>query len=651
VEGKSYRLTAMGLTLDSRILIQLYEDLLRKYPFSITGRPNPENELSNFFSRFCRHPIVKDRDNIVFIIALYAELESLKLENLTLEHVINWQTKPLKNLLLFNYEGEYPDLILSFYLTLLSHISKKRDITATNIIADSIRSDVDLRIKFTQFREPSIHFIEREDVIEFRTPHKIFRETLWDEKKGCLKTGEVRRILQKYLTKDRVESRLIATANREEPHVFEIDRNKRNAFEEVDASGNVTSPAIDEIFDPDKVKETVNSYFDEFARLSKRVLAGKLKESDSVKNLTWIAIGGAFLSAYYDINLDYVLSVCNVSGRANYTLGGLAVGSRRSLPLSSAERALFSIVSDHISANLAAQMAHDLYTKQFLKGKAPYVLQKFASQRPFKTLTHFKEDQDERTAELAQAAYSAYRRYDVRKVLSADTAEKVTGYLYKLRKPDEVEPEEYERIRRNYEQIKNAMRFSARELWEHLNTIGENYRQDGIDFILTPQDPYEGNLSNTSIYADYDWIKTVIEIALKNSCREKDKAFDPCRFDGEAEIKVKIFFLDEQKNERLTPPEKGPSVLHCVIQDSGIGCNVYEIPTRGSSYGLFFESSATDAQRYREVLNAHGNLTIESRKCKLDFLQPNEKIPSDFEEYGPENGTRVTLMLNVVSYG
>lgn len=639
----------MSLYKDSNTLVQLYEDLLRKYPFSITGRPDPEKKLADFFSAFCRHPIVKDRQNIVFIIALYAELESLNLENLTLDHVINWQTKPLKNLLLFNYEGEYPDLILSFYLTLLSHISGQKDITATNIIADSIRSDVDLRITFTQFREPSIHFIEREDVIEFRTPHKIFRAELWDDEKGCLKTGEVRRILQEYLPDGSVISRLIATSTREEPHVFEIDRTKRNLFEKVDASGKPTFPAMGEIFDEEKLKETVNSYFDEFARLSKRVLAGKLRESDSIKNLTWIAVGGSFLSAYYDINLDYVLSVCNVSGDESFTLGGLAVGSKRSSRLSSDERGIFSIVSDHISANLSAQMAHDLFTRQFLKGKAPYVLHKFANHKSFRTLTHPKVG-TEQTADLAQTAYNAYRRYDVRKVLSSSTADKVTNYLYKLRKPTQEREKDYEGIRNGYEEIKTAIRLSAKDLWEYLDSKREGFKQNGIDFTLLPTDPYESDLSNTCMYADYDWIQKVLEIALNNSCREKNKAFDPDRFDSKAEIKVKIFFLDSQKTERLTTPEKGPSVLHCVIQDNGIGCNVYEIPARGSSYGLFFDGAQSDSQRYREVLNAHGNLTIASRGWKLDFLRPNEKISSDIEDSAGE-GTQVTLMLNVVSYG
>jgi hypothetical protein len=195
------------------------------------------------------------------------------------------------------------------------------------------------------------------------------------------------------------------------------------------------------------------------------------------------------------------------------------------------------------------------------------------------------------------------------------------------------------------------MRFSALDLWEHLNSSGEQYRRDEIEFSLVPLDPYGSNLSNTCIYADYNWIQKIVEIALKNSCREKNKAFDPEKFTKKAEIKVKIFFLDGQNNERLTPPEKGPSLLHCVIQDNGIGCNVYEIPARRSSYGGFFKEASDDGQQYRDVLNAHGRLTIESRRWKLDFLQPNEKISSDFNDYGTEHGTRVTLTLNVVDYG
>lgn len=632
------KLTQNSLSVDSRILIQLYEDVLRKYPFSITGRPNPEKRLADFFARFCRHPIVKEKGNIIFIIALYAELESLQFENLTLEHVINWHTRPLKNLLLFNYEGEYPDLILSFYLTLLSYISKK-DITATNIIADNIRSDVDLRIKITQFHEPSIHFIEREDVIEFRTPHKIFKENLWDEKRGCLKTGEVRRILQRYLPKERVETQLIATANREAPHIFRIDRTRRNAFQETDASGEITSPAINEIIDMNKLEETRDSYFDEFTRLSNRILAGRLKDSDDIKDLTWIALGGAFLAAYYDINLDYVLSVCNVYEKKRqkeelFTLGGLAIGSKRSSPLSIGERVLFSMVSDHISANLSAQMAHEMFNKQFLRGKANEVIKRFADTgKSFHDLIEMKRS-GEKTAKLAVQALKDYWQYEINKVISVATEEEIKRYLRKLENSNKLEAQDYEKARSEFTVVRNIIMLSARELWKYLNDEKERFEQDGIKFTL---DPPENDLSSTRLYADYGWIQEVIKIALGNIAKLDDKAFDPRVFNGqgrEAEVVVSLSLLDEQ----------GDRVLKCFIKDNGIGCDVHDIPVRKGGYKLFFETSSNEDQRYRDVLNAHGNLTIESREKKLDFLRPDKKLSSKFKDAG----TLVTLTLNWV---
>lgn len=618
--------------MDSRILIQLYQDIIRRYPFSITGRPDPEKALADFFATFCRHPIIKERENILFIIALFAELQSLGLDTYSLERVANWQTKPLKDLLLFNYEGEYPDLVLSFYLALLRRVSGGKDVTATNIIADNVISDVDLRVKVTPFDEPSIHFIEREDVIEFRTPKKIFNEEFWDEERGCLRTGQVRRLLQSYLTGERPEENLIARSRRGDPHVFTIDRRENNVFERDDESG---VSAIYTLLNKSALDATVAAYFDEFARLSRRVLKGRLRDGERSKDFTWIAIGGAFLAAYYDINLDYVLSVCNVSSKEYLTLGGLAVGSRRRAPLSMAERALFSIVSDHISANLSAQMAHDLFSVQFMKGKAKYILQNFATSSPEKDLWHVMQP-GENTKELARSALRKFRRAKVARVISSASKKHMMSYLTKLTE----EGGDFRQVREGYESAKKCMEFSARDLWDDLNVRGDKYRESGVEFILEPS---RNEFGRTRLYGDYRWILKVVDVALGNLTPEVDRAFDRRHFEGSARVEVKVYFSGEQ-NTRLTKPAEG-FVLRCVIEDNGIGCNVADV-LAGGGYRSFFGGGETAGQSDKEVLNAHGNITIESRGLKLDFLRPKEKILSDFGASGEHEGTRVTLHLD-----
>jgi hypothetical protein len=614
--------------VDSRILIQLYQDIIRRYPFSITGRPDAEIALADFFARFCRHSIIKERENILFVIALFAELNSLRLDKQNLDLVSSWQTKPLRNLLLFNFEGEYPDLILSFYLTLLHHISGGRDITATNIIAGSVIGDVDLRIKITPFHKPSIHFIEREDVIEFRTPRKIFKKELWDEQKGCLKTGEVRRILQKYLPESSVDSQLIARAAPEKPHVFVIDREK-NAFERSNDAGLITTPAVDEIFDQQNLDEIRDAYFEEFERLSKRVLVGKIKDDEHSKDLTWIAIGGAFLAAYYDINLDYVLSVCNISPDELNTLGGLAVGSKRSAPLTLAERALFSMVSDHISANLSAQMMHDLFAVEFMKGRAKYVVRKFVKNTPFRNLTHGQIKK-----EWAVQALTDFKKGNVAKVISAETTRKLTSYFEEVAKNGELRGEGQEEGRRRSEQIHHMIEFSAQDLWNYIYKKIDTYEDEEIKFVLRPE---ENNLPNDRLFGDYLWIQEVIELAWNNLIT---KAFSTPPLAMEPQVKIIISFPDN----RSKAAQRGKAAaLHCIIEDNGIGCDVYEIPDHGGSYDAFFNRNMSDEQNYRTSLITHGNIIIESKKKKLDFLRPYEKLTSDFER-----GTRVILKLDCV---
>lgn len=621
--------------MDPKTVIQLYQDLLRKYPFSITGRPDPEKKLARFFSDVCQHPMIKERENIVFIYGLYAELEALHHDGLAVEKIVNWKTKPLKDVLLFNYEGEYPDLVLSFYLTLLSTLAGANDITAVNVIADNVRSDIDLRITATSFERPSIHFIERDDVLEFRTPCSIFKKELWDDK-GHLKTATVRRILQSFLPPSgTIEQHLMATSNRKDPHLFKIDREKENIFFKRDATGAVTSSAVNEIFEQEQLDQTIDYYKDEFGRLSRRVLAGRLKSDlriEDVSNLISIAIGGTFLAAYYDVNLDYVLSVCNVDRQTSNTLGGLAVGTKKKTPLTAGERALFSIISDHISANLAAQMAHQMFETQFWRGKANQILRRVAGDGThFHTLLETVRE-GELPGQIAQQARETFNKENAVKVLSRKTASTITEYFSRLEQEDDE-------ARQSFLKVKDVIYFEAPTLWEYLSKEKANLESIGVTVIMEPCKGTE--LCSRRLFADYRWLRDVLKIPLGNLTKERNKAFCAESFDDKANpvVKISVFFLDENnvRKYQFLPDEIGSiKSLNCVIEDNGIGCDVLHIPTRGGGYEELFRED------YRNVLNAHGKITIESREKALDFFSPNKGFSSEFKD-----GTRVSFTLNL----
>lgn len=609
------------------IIARLYYDLLQKYPFSITGYPDANERLSQFFYNVSQHPIIKERDNIIFIIGLFASLESLNLENLSLDHVINWQTKPLKELYLVNYEGEYPDLILSFYLTLLSQFAGGRSITATNIIADNVRGNIGIRIKLTAFSHPSIHFIERDNVIEFRTPSIIFQPELWDKDLDCLQSGMVRRILQGYLKGQSPESCLIATSNRNNPHIFTIDRNQQNIFE------SSKNPSVDdglfaqtEIFQIEKIEEIKNDYFADLKLLSKSVLAGRFKSelnAEEMENLISMALAGSFMAAYYDIDLDYVLSNCNVSLNEYFTLGGFAVGTSKHNPLTTEERALLSIISDHISANLSAQMAHDMFSIQFLKGTATYVLKKFAENgTKFHELIELESD-DQDSVELAKESLHKYEELKVKRVISQQTAEEIEQYLNNLILKKENE-------REKYSQISKLISFSAQDLWSYVSRLKKDVKVENAKVFPEKK----SHLSAQKAYGDFRWIKDIIKTAVNNL--NEIKAFNSEGMnDRKPEISINIHFLKD-KGQSYQPDQDQNQTLVCEIEDNGVGCDVFEIVQRHGGWGEFLNGT------YSEVLNAHGNIVIESNGKKLDFLRPsNKKLASNFRG----QGTKVTLSI------
>jgi hypothetical protein len=622
------------------LIQRIYYDLLRKYPFSITGYPDASERLSQFFSEFTNHPIIKNRDNITFIIGLYAELESLDLKELNLHHVINWQTKPLSELYLINYDGEYPDLVLSYYLTLLSEFSNDKNVTATNIIADNVRGAVDIRIKLTSYTHASIHFIERENVIEFRTPLDIFESSLWDSDNNCLKTAAVRRILQKYIPPETpLQSSLIATASRRKPLVYTIDRSKPNVFLERGPSGPVHESSVLQIFCGDRLEEAKKDYAKELSHLGNGVLAGRFKSDLSEvekKNIVSMALAGSFMAAYYDVNLDYILSVCNVSNDTFFTLGGLAVGSKRRQPLTTSDRAVLSIISDSISTRLSAQMIHDMFNRQFLKGQATNKVKALAkSGTSFHKLIEKPSPVGE-AKNVARLAQQEFLNKRVSHVISDGTTKLIKEYLNDVEndKPD---------IRAKYQEVSNLISFSSSDLWKFVSAQIKTLK-DQLLVEATLKPSRASDLSMTKLFADYRWICRVIETAFENL--NNSKAFPSEGMNGRsAKVDVEIFFIDASGQQTNKPLNGNPRdhVLCCNISDNGVGFDVFCLPHRGGGWSVFLDDS--------ETLNAHGELTIESRGKTLDFLKPvslqvDETLPiSDSKVH--KDGTVVSLTIKL----
>jgi hypothetical protein len=604
---------------DIEIIVPLYQDLLRRYPFSITGYKDYEQKLSDFFVSFCRHPIVRTQDNIKFIIGLFAELEPMQLEKVEeeIDRIVTWRTSPLRNLLFFNYEGEYPDLILSYYLTLLSELYGK-EITAVNTLADTIRGDVDVKIGLTESEEPSVDFIERQDTLEFRTPKRVIKDNLFDSK-GILRKQEIINTLYKYLKPGiPVEASLLVNIDPNNPHIFRIDRSRGIAFKFTDAQGNVQS-ATSEIFDEHSLNEIKNLYLKKLEYANKRILRRKLKNNltdDDLKRLASLAIAGAFFAAYFEVDLDYIMSICNVSQDECFTLGGLAIGAKKASPLSLAQRSFFGLISDHVSAVLAAQMIHEWFAKTFFREKAHKILSEI--DKPGSAFHQLLETQErnEPTVFKAQQALDSFIQGKARAVLSLDTAKLIQDYFSALINGNLMK-------RLDFKNEKESIEFSAYELRSFLESQVSTFNQ--FKFIFDPKEKEE--LSRTRLHADYRWIKETIMISLQNLPKS-----------GAQTVTLKIYF--RSPNDSICyNPTSGDDIIHlvCEIVDDGLGFDVSEIRSRQGGYKAFFDGT------HESVLNAHGNVFIESRGRRFDFLT---RLVTEVKGNNP-TGTKVLIYINV----
>ena len=317
----------------------LYKQLLRGFDFSIGGYDNPELEISRFFNALACNDLVSGNQSITFLMSGYAKLDNADSTSEELD-LDSWNTSPLGRFNFYDYEEGYTENLLSAYLSITGTLTVGR--RATNVIAENVRSGCNIKVGFTSDSE-SVVFRDnkRKGLLEVLVPASIYKEELT--------SARLRELLAEYPSSERrvVQSK----THKHEYHVSPTSPTPqltqstflRELFRDnfdISAEG-VRKLACLSASRTDQVRTTLNN------------------EEANVLEIVSIAIGASLLCRYFDSSIEFFVSTSHLSRGKRYSLGSIAVGVKDPETLSDNEHAMFKILSNHLAANLSAQLVHD----------------------------------------------------------------------------------------------------------------------------------------------------------------------------------------------------------------------------------------------------------------------------------------------------
>lgn len=312
---------------------KLYK-LLRRFKFSIGGYSNPEKEVSDFFYKLCKNQLINQNESIRLLMFGFAQLKANAIDEIDLE---KWETEPLSRFNYFDYYSGYAEVLLSLYVYCLNIISDKR---ATNIISDNFRRNINLRV-FIDKKACSIRFREnnRLDALEIVIPGNFFQENAFqiDINSFCADGISI----ENFVIQDNLYE-----------HEYKFDEKVKEKYNKV--YEKLTAKIFKVL--PNVFLKNINDYLPS-EEVQKKIKERTLKNPNA--NLTEIlavAYSASLFCYYFDCSFEYFVSVSNVSLDKVYSLGSLAVGIKNGADLSFDERALLSIISNHIASNLSAQI-------------------------------------------------------------------------------------------------------------------------------------------------------------------------------------------------------------------------------------------------------------------------------------------------------
>lgn len=318
----------------------LYRQLLKRFNFSIGGYSNPEKEVSDFFYKLCKNELVYQNESIRVLMFGFAQLSFNDINEIDLD---KWETKPLSKFNYFDYSSGYAEVLLSLYIHCLNEICNNR--RATNIISENIRRDINLRV-IVDKTETEFLFREnkRLEALEIIVPGKsIFND--------CNQMAYI----NSFIDSNDSEIECFVTQDDEFEHEYKIDPDSQSKYKKCYEELALKVLKVQ----PKDFLAGIDTYLPSKS-VQERIKHRTLRNPDAnLADIIAVAYSASLFCYFFDCHVEYFVSVSNVSLNKKYSLGSLAVGVKNGEELTFDERAMFSIISNHIASNLSAQIIFD----------------------------------------------------------------------------------------------------------------------------------------------------------------------------------------------------------------------------------------------------------------------------------------------------
>lgn len=322
---------------------QLYYDVIKLLPFSITGYHNREERLYNFYDKLAECLFMKQNSHIKFFFCAFPLLKDYH----------TWELEKVDIFYFKTYTYSNKEAILSFYFYLLSKHCKGK--TNAEILANLFAKDIDVKVTLCSYDVPIVEFDGHNSILQIQIPKKIFATEVL-ELNWNVKFEEMFRNNKDFEVKNH-NSELYKTG-----HYYKI------------SSNSINSTLFDKIvlFDIQNF-EIIQNYL--IKLINERYKYFLINYDDDVQE-EWIRkfVGGVlsatFLCRYYNCEFEYMLGTAkvefetsknkgNISKREIYrNLGGIVVGYRSGSDFSPLYRSFFNIVVDRITSVLAGYVLY-----------------------------------------------------------------------------------------------------------------------------------------------------------------------------------------------------------------------------------------------------------------------------------------------------
>lgn len=317
----------------SKFLQRLQKEVLDKFPFSISGYNYPDKEYEEFFRRICKFQESLENDNkIHFTISGFAKLTATS--NLSEAELDKWETESLKYLLFNdNYLG-FSEPILSLYVALLQHLSPDKRIV--NILAENVNNSILIKILLNDNLEKiQFSFIKSDNTLLIEVPFSYFNGYENKNKDS----------LQNIFNDINQDCDLIVEReSSSSSYSISLTDDKLSKFSQMlERLLNLTNVTTISELTPENV----------YDRLLKEVLRNNKYNPKEIYSLVFAS---AILCYFYDCSLTYFVSTARVANNKRYTLGAMGIGLKAGNDLTDNDKALYSILVNHLAANLSTQL-------------------------------------------------------------------------------------------------------------------------------------------------------------------------------------------------------------------------------------------------------------------------------------------------------